>query len=237
MARAGILASATVAEQDPRRKRASATRFGTMAAPIESEASEAEKRRPLIRHPLRRKTLQPRTLAIYLVGIAALIAARPQVALFLPGLALVAAGVSLRLWATGYLLKTDELTTVGPYAYLRHPLYAGALLMGCGFGLMAGRDVALVVLPIGLAFYFGYYLPYKDRVESERLDALYGDSFRAWRAAVPTLLPRWTPWRMPSADPPRWQLARVLENDEQTALAYILLATLSLLAIGILRAG
>jgi len=205
-----------------------------MAVPVESEA---QKRRPLIRHPLRRKTLQPRTFAIYLVGIAALAAARPQLALFAPGLAMVIGGVALRLWATGYLLKTDELTTAGPYAHLRHPLYAGALLMGCGFGLMAGRGVALVVLPIGLAFYFGYYLPYKDRVESERLEALYGDSFRAYRAAVPTLLPRWTPWHIPSADPPRWQLARVLENDEQTALAYILIATFSLLAIGVARAG
>ena len=205
-----------------------------MAVPVESEA---QKRRPLIRHPLRRKTLQPRTFAIYLVGIAALAAARPQLGLFAPGLAMVIGGVALRLWATGYLLKTDELTTAGPYAHLRHPLYAGALLMGCGFGLMAGRGVALVVLPIGLAFYFGYYLPYKDRVESERLEALYGDSFRAYRAAVPTLLPRWTPWHMPSADPPRWQLARVLENDEQTALAYILIATFSLLAIGVARAG
>lgn len=205
-----------------------------MAAPVESEA---QKRRPLIRHPLRRKTLQPRTFAIYLVGIAALAAARPQLALFAPGLAMVLGGVALRLWATGYLLKTDELTTAGPYAHLRHPLYAGALLMGCGFGLMAGREVALVVLPIGLTFYFGYYLPYKDRVEGERLEALYGDSFRAYRAAVPTLLPRWTPWHMQSADPPRWQLARVLENDEQTALAYILLATFSLLAIGVIRAS
>ena len=205
-----------------------------MAVPVESEA---QKRRPLIRHPLRRKTLQPRTFAIYLVGIAALAAARPQLALFAPGLAMVIGGVALRLWATGYLLKTDELTTAGPYAHLRHPLYAGALLMGCGFGLMAGRGVALVVLPIGLAFYFGYYLPYKDRVESERLEALYGDSFRAYRTAVPTLVPRWTPWHVPSADPPHWQLARVLENDEQTALAYILIATVSLLAIGVARAG
>jgi protein-S-isoprenylcysteine O-methyltransferase Ste14 len=208
-----------------------------MAAPIESEASGAEKRRPLIRHPLRRKTLQPRTLAIYLVGFGALVAARPQLELFLPGLALVVTGAALRLWATGYLLKTDELTTTGPYAHLRHPLYAGALLMGCGFGLMAGREVAIVVLPLGLTFYFGYYLPYKDRVESERLDALYGDSFRAYRSAVPTLLPRLTPWHGPSANPPRWQLARVLENDEQTALAYTLVATFSLLAIGVVRAG
>lgn len=103
--------------------------------------------------------------------------------------------------------------------------------------LSSSYALALVVLPIGLAFYFGYYLPYKDRVESERLEALYGDSFRAYRAAVPTLLPRWTPWHIQSENPPRWRLSRVLENDEQTALAYILLATCSLLAIGVIRAS
>ena len=147
------------------------------------------KRKPLFRHPFRRKTLKPRTGVMYIAGAAALLAARPEAALFLPGLAMIAIGQSLRVWATGYLLKTDELTTAGPYAHLRHPLYVGSLLMGCGFALVAGKMVAMVVIPIGLVFYFGYYLRYKERVESERLEAIYGDAFRAYRTAVPDDLP------------------------------------------------
>jgi protein-S-isoprenylcysteine O-methyltransferase Ste14 len=204
----------------------------------EPAAPGPKSRRPLLRHPFRRKTARPRTLALYVIGIAALALARPSAWLFAPGIALVAVGQALRLWATGYLLKTDELTTAGPYAYLRHPLYAGALLMGSGFALMGGPRVAAVVLPIGLAFYFGYYLRYKERVEAERLEALYGDAFRAYRAAVPALVPRIRAWHGPRGEPPPpWRFERVIENDEQTALLYTALASLSLLAIGVLRAS
>ncbi|RIL02348.1 MAG: hypothetical protein DCC71_16495 [Proteobacteria bacterium] len=207
------------------------------AASDASAAGAAQRRRPLVRHPFRRKNFQPRTLVLYLAGVAAIAAARPTPSLFLAGLALVLAGQALRLWATGYLLKTDELTVAGPYAHLRHPLYAGALLMGSGFALMAGPAVAAVVLPIGLAFYFGYYLRYKERVESERLESLYGDAFRAYRTNVPALLARLRPWRSAAAAPPRWRVDRVLENNEQTALVYTLVACLSIAALGMLRAA
>lgn len=208
-----------------------------MATPDEAgRDAAAEKRKPLIRHPFRRKNFRPRALVLYAAGIAALWIADPALRLFLPGLALVVAGQALRLWATGHLVKTDELTTVGPYGHLRHPLYAGALLMGTGFLLMAGPRVAAIALPAGLVFYFGYYLGYKERVESERLEALYGDAFRAYRAAVPALWPRLTRWRAhAAAEPPRWRLDRVIENDEQTALAYAAIATVALLAAGVAR--
>lgn len=208
-----------------------------MDAPADERPGEdASRRKPLLRHPFRRKNFRPRAFALYAAGIGAIATAEPVLWLFVLGGLLVVAGQALRLWATGYLLKTDELTTAGPYAYLRHPLYAGALLMGSGFLLMAGPRVASVVLPLMLVFYFGYYLSYKDGVESERLEALYGDAFRAYRDAVPTLVPRWTPWHPhPNSEQPRWRLERVLENDEQTALAYAAIASAALTLMGILR--
>lgn len=173
---------------------------------------------------------------LYLAGAAALFAAHPEPALFAAGFVAIAIGQSLRLWATGYLLKTDELTTAGPYAYLRHPLYAGSLLMGCGFALVAGRTVSMIVIPLGLAFYFGYYLRYKERVESERLEAIYDDAFRAYRAAVPAIFPRLTPWHPPSqTETPPWRLDRVIENDEQTAFVYTVLALTAIVAIWLYR--
>ena len=203
-----------------------------MALPADASPETAGKRKPLFRHPFRRKTLKPRTGALYLLGFAALFAARPELPLFIPGLLLISAGQALRLWATGYLLKTDELTTAGPYAHLRHPLYLGSLLMGCGFALVAGKLVAIVVIPIGLAFYFGYYLPYKERVESERLEGIYGDAFRAYREAVPAIFARVTPWHPPTqTETPPWRLDRVIENDEQTALVYTVLGLAAFAAI------
>jgi protein-S-isoprenylcysteine O-methyltransferase Ste14 len=197
---------------------------------------DASRRKPLVRHPFRRKNFRPRAFALYAAGIGALVTAEPTLWLFVPGLLLVVAGQSLRLWATGHLVKTDELTTAGPYGHLRHPLYAGALLMGTGFLLMAGPRAAAVVLPLGLVFYFGYYLSYKDGVESERLETLYGDAFRAYRDAVPALVPRWTRWQSHAeAEPSEWRLERVIENDEQTALAYAAIAAAALLIAGLVR--
>jgi protein-S-isoprenylcysteine O-methyltransferase Ste14 len=204
----------------------------TMASPAETTPETQPKRKPLFRHPFRRKTLKPRTGVLYIAGAVALFAARPEAALFFPGLVLITIGQSLRAWATGYLLKTDELTTAGPYAHLRHPLYAGSLLMGCGFALAAGKLVAMVVIPLGVIFYFGYYLRYKERVESERLEAIYGDEFRAYRANVPALFPRLSAWHPPTqTEIPPWRLDRVIENDEQTALVYTVLALLTFVAI------
>jgi protein-S-isoprenylcysteine O-methyltransferase Ste14 len=204
-----------------------------MAEPLAAEPSGAERPKPLLSHPFRRKKLQPRPLTIHATAIFALLAAQPTAASLAAGIPLVAAGQALRLWATGHLRKTDDLSVTGPYAYLRHPLYAGALAMGCGFAIMAGPQVAVVVLPLGFAFFFLYYLPRKERIESERLAATHGASYRAYRAQVGALVPRRRAWRpAPRGAPMRWSIARVRDNNEQSTLAWALVATAALLAKG-----
>jgi protein-S-isoprenylcysteine O-methyltransferase Ste14 len=128
----------------------------------------------------------------------------------------VLAGEALRIWTAGHLHKTRELTISGPYAFLRHPLYAGTLLIGLGFCLMAGWHEALVAVPAFLAFFFGYYLPYKERREAGRLERRHGADYEAYRSAVRPLLPRLSPWR-PATEPKelqRWDPERVRDNDE-----------------------
>lgn len=169
--------------------------------------------RALLRGPWRRKNRRPRTLAAVGVALALLAVARPDPASLALGTALVVAGQGLRLLAAGYLVKTRELAVSGPYRHLRHPLYAGVLLVGAGFILAAGPGVARVALPLGLAFFLGYYLPYKERVESKRLEAVHGPVFTAYRAAVPALLPRLRPWRDGAPGAP-WSFARLVANDE-----------------------
>jgi protein-S-isoprenylcysteine O-methyltransferase Ste14 len=52
--------------------------------------------------------------------------ARPS--MFWAGVALFALGSALRWWAAGTLHKDQEVTTGGPYAVARHPLYVGSFL-------------------------------------------------------------------------------------------------------------
>ncbi len=180
-----------------------------------------------VRHPFRREKRQPRVLAAYLAAVAVVVAARPTAAGILVGSLLVGGGASLRVWATGHLYKNQELTISGPYAHLRHPLYAGALLIGIGVAIAAGPGVALVALPLGLGFFFAYYLPYKERVESERLETLYGDAYRRYRKGVRSLVPRLRPW-VDIETSVRWRLSRVVANNEHSVLAW------SLLGIGVM---
>ena len=152
-----------------------------------------------------------------MVGIGFFLA-QPTPANLVLGVPFVCAGSLLRVWGAGYLVKTDRLVVSGPYAHLRHPLYAGTLLLAIGFGIAAGRFGVGIVMLIFAPAFFGYYLPYKERVESERLAARYGEAYEAYRSAVPALLPCLRGFT-PPADWPhetttRWSRDRFRDNNE-----------------------
>jgi protein-S-isoprenylcysteine O-methyltransferase Ste14 len=164
---------------------------------------------------IRRKWLQPRKLGMIAFAGLLIWSGRPTVLTLLLGLILIAAGESLRLWATGFLHKTESLTIVGPYAYLRHPLYLGTLLIASGFAIMAHSGFAWVLFALFAVGYFVYYMPYKNRIEGARLESLFGDEYRRYAVAVPPLLPRLHAYRALGAAGERsWQRMRFAENHE-----------------------
>jgi hypothetical protein len=181
-----------------------------------------------VRNPIRLKNLSPRFFPYYAAGILVLVEVRPTGPSFALGLLLILAGALLRGWGAGHLVKNDLLTISGPYAYLRHPLYAGTMAIGIGFAVMAGGWVPPVLLALGLPWFFLDYFPRKERVESERLEGLYGEAFLMYRRAVPALWPRRSAWWPESgfegvADrKARWSPQRYLDNNELgTALALV----------------
>lgn len=95
------------------------------------------------------------------------------------------AGVWLRALASGHLQKNMELTTSGPYAYTRNPLYLGSIIIAIGFAVAALN----VWVWIGLLVMFtAIYLPV-IRAEEAFLRGRfpgYGDYFDQ----IPVLLPR-----------------------------------------------
>jgi protein-S-isoprenylcysteine O-methyltransferase Ste14 len=173
-----------------------------------------------VRHPFRRSKFSARLLPVFAVAIVTYALARPTLLSFAIGTPLVAVGVALRVWGTGYLVKNDVLSVVGPYAYLRHPLYAGTLCLGLGFGVIAGGWALALVLGSFVPAFFLYYFPYKERIESARLEQRYGRAYAEYRRAVPALLPslsRFTPeGGSPSRE--RWSVQRLRDNNEDGAL-------------------
>jgi len=64
------------------------------------------------------------------------LAAPSGVSLF-AGVLVLLPGLLLRGVASGHVQKNQQLTTSGPYAYTRNPLYLGSLLLGAGFAIAA----------------------------------------------------------------------------------------------------
>ena len=170
--------------------------------------------KPLITNPLRRGHRRWTVVALVAASFLLLATARPTPWSVALGLPVVVAGVALRLWAAGHLLKTHELIVSGPYAHTRNPLYVGTLLIGIGFAVLAGSIVAAIAAPIGLGLFFGSYFPRKERKESALLESLYGERYRAYHAAVPALLPRWQAWSAGDGPQNSWRFARVRGNSE-----------------------
>lgn len=122
----------------------------------------------------------------------------PQWNLFIPGAILTFLGAMVRVWAGGHLTRDQRLTTSGPYQYTRNPFYLGRFMVLLGFGLMSGfwnNPVLWVIYIVCLLFFFVGYMPRKERREGGRLETLFGDDYRNWRDNVPSLFPRFNPYK------------------------------------------
>jgi protein-S-isoprenylcysteine O-methyltransferase Ste14 len=109
--------------------------------------------------------------------------ALPGVAGAVLGVALCVIGTGLAIWARVHLgrnwgppmsvKESPELVTSGPYAYVRHPIYAGLWLavLGSGISLSAWWLVGLL---IGSAYFF-----YSARIEEETMLKRFPDQYRA----------------------------------------------------------
>jgi protein-S-isoprenylcysteine O-methyltransferase Ste14 len=119
-----------------------------------------------------------------------LLFARPSGATILAGAAIAALGLAMRAWASGHLRKMAELTTSGPYAHTRNPLYFGTFVMVVGAALAGG--VWWLALAAGAA-YLAVYVPVM-LAEVDTMRALFPGAYDEWAAAVPLFVPRVTPW-------------------------------------------
>ncbi len=155
-----------------------------------------------------------RLLATYAFVGALVWFSRPRASTVTIGFLVAAVGEATRFWAAGHLLKTQELVTSGPYRYTRNPLYLGRLLILTGLGVACTLPYGAnwLVLLLGYAVFFFYYLPRKERVEPARLRDLHGEPFDRYFRAVPALFPRLTPYDGGSTG--AWSSDRMLRNRE-----------------------
>jgi len=118
-----------------------------------------------------------------------LVFARPSTTSIALGAGVALVGVALRAWASGHLRKMAELTTSGPYAHTRNPLYLGTFLIVIGASLAGGVWwLAAVVSAVYLVIYVPVMLAEVDTMRS-----LFPGAYDAWAREVPIFLPRLSP--------------------------------------------
>jgi protein-S-isoprenylcysteine O-methyltransferase Ste14 len=140
------------------------------------------------------------------------------------GVPLVLLGVLIRAWASGHLRKNAELTTSGPYAHTRNPLYFGSFVLALGCAVSGGTWWLGAWLVL---FFLAVYWPVMQ-AEAAHMQQLFGDAYTHWVAAVPLFWPCLTPYASGPARGFAWQ--QYLRHREYRALlgAGIVLAILVL---------
>lgn len=109
------------------------------------------------------------------------------------GTALCALGVGLAIWARVHIgrnwgmpmsrKENPELVTTGPYAHVRHPIYAGILLAMLGSTIAYGLPW---VIPLAV---FGAYFVYSARREEELMIGQFPEAYPAYMRRSGMLLP------------------------------------------------
>ena len=104
-------------------------------------------------------------------------------------------GLALRWYSIGYLGRFftvdvaihagHRVIEFGPYRFIRHPSYTGALLAFFGLGLSMGNwwSLAIFVLPIFLAFLM------RINVEERALAQAMGDQYVSYQQRTKRLIP------------------------------------------------
>ena len=167
----------------------------------------------------------------YPLAVAVLFLARPTPRSVLLGGILGLFGLFVRAYAAGYLHKQEMLTTTGPYAHTRNPLYLGSAILALGAGIATNSwfSASIVVL------YFVIFYSIVMRREEKELLARHGAQFEEYARAVPLFFPRITAAKLVGKSSGTFSFEQYRKNHEWQAAFGFLLLLAALLVISRLR--
>jgi protein-S-isoprenylcysteine O-methyltransferase Ste14 len=142
-------------------------------------------------------TVQLATLAAFAVAMIPAVGSRASLprAWFWAGIALMIAGSGLRrycmrtlgIYFTGdvQIVAGQRIIDTGPYRWVRHPSYTGALLLlaGIGLALLNGLSVAILVVIPGIAY------GYRMIIEERALTKQFGEEYTRYARGTKRLIP------------------------------------------------
>src|SRR5215472_12948114 len=148
----------------------------------------------------------------FLFAAAYLWFARPAWMWIAAGSVFVLLGLAVRAAASGHIRKNRELTTTGPYAYTRNPLYLGSILIAAGF-IVAARNPWIALAAV--VMFVVIYLPV-IRAEESYLRSVFAD-YDEYAAQVPRFFPRLTPYHSSAASSAGYSRELYLRHREYNA--------------------
>ena len=141
----------------------------------------------------------------FVFGVVVIVLASPTLRSLATGAVVALLGEGIRIWAAGHLEKGREVTSSGPYAITRHPLYLGSALIGIGLAI-ACADVLVAVIVLG---YLALTLTAAIRTEEAHLTEKFGAAYPSYRSGQMSV-------------PRAFSLERALRNREYRAVAGVL---------------
>ncbi|MCL2010103.1 MAG: isoprenylcysteine carboxylmethyltransferase family protein [Synergistaceae bacterium] len=111
------------------------------------------------------------------------------------GLPFVILGQALRFWAAGCIgryrgerVGALSLTTWGPYAFVRNPLYIGNALIGLGWSIMAAPLAAVIFVITFVLLYTVLIVPHEESFLLEK----FGGEYSRYRDITGSFFPKFS---------------------------------------------
>jgi protein-S-isoprenylcysteine O-methyltransferase Ste14 len=156
----------------------------------------------------------------YLLAVVVLFLSRPKPLPILIGACVGLLGLAIRAYAAGYLHKQAVLTTTGPYARTRNPLYFGSSILALGAAMAMNSWPSAVLLLL----YFALVYTLVMRREEIELRGHHGAQFDAYAKSVPLFFPSLTAPKHQAATAGSFSWAQYRKNHEyQAALGFLFL--------------
>jgi protein-S-isoprenylcysteine O-methyltransferase Ste14 len=141
-------------------------------------------------HPLHYFLVRKRTTFTWLIPIGLFTASwfwgHRNIPAYAAGCGFSFLGELVRVWAAGTIHKDDSIAEVGPYGFVRNPLYLGSLLIAIGVAVMSGIGPAAwaIILLLFLIFHLAAIL-----YEEQFLKDKFGEPYELYLTRVPRLIP------------------------------------------------
>ena len=137
------------------------------------------------------------------------------------GIWFILAGLCLRAWANGYAIKSSKLTTCGPYAFVRHPLYLGTIILVIGFLIMLNLYyIGIFFLSMLIAVYYR-----KTQEEEALLERKFKDVYADYKKKIPAFLPSIRPYQAGEKWP--FSFKRLIKSQEYKLFLWMLVLVIA----------